>query len=180
MNVYSNSSHSALKYLKDTEANVCNLLIMTGDFNIWDSLWNLPFPHHSTISNDLIIIADLFNLDLSIPTNQVPTRYSDNSNDSNSVIDLMFLQSRSLELNNYSIHPDWCLISDHTPLTITIPIVEENVNSSKHSIVKNSKEEVAFIKDVITSIKGLDMSILHDINRLENVVNTFAYHVECT
>ena len=34
MNVYSNSSHSALKYLKDTEANVCNLLIMTGDFNI--------------------------------------------------------------------------------------------------------------------------------------------------
>jgi len=37
MNVYSDSSHSALKYFKDIEANVCNLLIMTGDFNIWDS-----------------------------------------------------------------------------------------------------------------------------------------------
>ena len=180
MNVYSNSSHSALKYLKDTEANVCNLLIMTGDFNIQDSLWDLPFPHYSTISNDLIIIADSFNLDLSILTNQVLTRYSDNSNDSNSVIDLIFLWSRLLELNNYLIHPDWYLISDHAPLTITIPIVEENINSSKHSIVKNSKEEVVFIKEVITSIKGFDMSILHDINRLENVVNTFAYYVEYT
>ena len=38
MNVYSDSSHSALKYLKDTEVNVSNILIMTGDFNIKDSL----------------------------------------------------------------------------------------------------------------------------------------------
>jgi len=38
MNVYSDSSHSTLKYLKDTEVNVLNLLIMTGDFNIRDSI----------------------------------------------------------------------------------------------------------------------------------------------
>jgi len=38
MNVYSDSSHSALKYLKDTEVNLHNFLIMTGDFNIRDSL----------------------------------------------------------------------------------------------------------------------------------------------
>jgi len=44
MNVYFNSSHSALKYLKDTEMNINNLLIMTGDFNIRDSLWDLFFP----------------------------------------------------------------------------------------------------------------------------------------
>ena len=37
MNVYSNSSHTALKYLKDAEVNISNLLIMTGDFNIRDS-----------------------------------------------------------------------------------------------------------------------------------------------
>jgi len=69
MNLYSNSSHSTLKYLKDTKANICNLLIMTGDFNIWDNRWNLLFPHYSSISNDFIIIADSFNLDLSMPTN---------------------------------------------------------------------------------------------------------------
>ena len=38
MNVYSDSSYSALKYLKDTEVNINNVLIMTGDFNIRDSL----------------------------------------------------------------------------------------------------------------------------------------------
>ena len=73
MNVYSDSSHTALKYLKYTEANIDNIILMTGDFNIRDSLWDSSFPFHSSISDDLIIIADSFNLALSIPTNSCPT-----------------------------------------------------------------------------------------------------------
>ena len=38
MNIYSDSFHSAFKYLKDTEVNIQNLLLMTSDFNIRDSL----------------------------------------------------------------------------------------------------------------------------------------------
>jgi len=38
MNVYSDSSHSAIKYLKNTEINIHNLLVMTRDFNICNSL----------------------------------------------------------------------------------------------------------------------------------------------
>jgi len=34
INIYSDSFHLALKYLKDTEVDIHNLLIMTGDFNI--------------------------------------------------------------------------------------------------------------------------------------------------
>ena len=128
MNVYSNSSHSAIKYLKDTEINICNLLVMTRDFNIHDSLWDPLFLHHLSISDDLIIIADSFNLNLLVPINQVPTRYSNNNNDSNSVIDLMFLQCDSTELNNHSIHPNWCLTSDHALLSITISITEINID----------------------------------------------------
>ena len=119
MNIYSDSSHSVLKYLKDTEVNILNLLIMTGDFNIRDSLWDLSFPHHSAISDDLLIIADSFNLDLSSPTHCVPTRYLDTSGKSNLVINLMFLQSSLTELNNYSIHPEWQLSSDHVSVKFT-------------------------------------------------------------
>ena len=34
INVYSDSSQLALKYLENTEVNINNVLIMTGDFNI--------------------------------------------------------------------------------------------------------------------------------------------------
>ena len=104
MNVYSDFSYSALKYLKNTEVNIRNLLIMTGNFNIQDSLWDPSFSHHSSISDNLLIIADSFNLNLSILTNQVLTRYSDNANNSNSVIDLMFLWCNLFKLDNHSIH----------------------------------------------------------------------------
>ena len=50
LNIYSDSSHTALKYLKDIEVNIDNVLIMTGNFNIRDSLWDPSFPHHSLIS----------------------------------------------------------------------------------------------------------------------------------
>ena len=64
LNVYSDSSHSALKYLKDTEVNINNVLLMTGDFNIRDSLWDPSFLFHASISDDLIMIADSFDLAL--------------------------------------------------------------------------------------------------------------------
>ena len=177
MNIYSDSSHSALKYLKDTKANIHNLLIMFDDFNIRDSLWDPLFPHHTFISDDFLIITDLFNLDLSNPTNQVLTRYSDNINDSNLVIDLMFLHSSSRELNNHSIYPEWYLTSYHASLTITIPIVEESVNSTKHSIIKDSDKETAFINDITLSIRNLNMSNLSDIVSLNNIVNDFTNKV---
>ena len=180
MNIYSDSSHSAIKYLKDTEINIHNLLIMTGDFNIHDNLWNPLFNYYSSTSNDLIIIVDSFNLSLSVSTNQIPTRYSDNVNDANSVIDLMFLQCGSTKLNQYSIHPDWQLTSNHVPLMITIPITEEYkyINIHKRTISKNSNEEDSFLKKVITSFFTLDMSNILEISQLENIVADFTNIVE--
>jgi len=125
MNVYSDSSHTALKYLKNTEVNIENVLFITGDFNIRNSLWDSSFPFHSSVSDNLIIIADSFNLSLSTPTNSCPTRYSDMAGESNLVIDLMFLCYGSYELDCHSIHHENCLSSDHVPLSIKIPIIEK-------------------------------------------------------
>ena len=141
MNIYSDSFHSTLKYLKNSEVNIQNFLIMTDDFNIRDSILELFFPHHSSISDNLIIIADLFNLDLSVSTNPIPTRYSDTVGELNSVIDLMFLWSGLTKLKNHLIYLNWHLTSNHTPFTVSIPIMENDVNSSKFSIVKNSEKE---------------------------------------
>jgi len=66
-------------------------------------------------------IADSLDLLLSNPTNQVPTGYSDNTNDANSVIDLMFLRPNFSEINNHTICPKLQYSLDHAPLTVDIP-----------------------------------------------------------
>jgi len=170
MNVYSDSSHSVLKYLKDTEVNINNVLIMTGDFNIRDSLWDLSFLFHSSISDDLIIIADSFNLALSTPTNPCLTRYSDITGEANSVIDLMFLCYGSSKLNHHSILPKCHLSSDHTPLSINIPIYDEVIYTSKLSISPKSNQETAFIEEIILNFKKLDTSDMGDTEKLERTV----------
>ena len=69
---------------------------------------------------------------------------------------------------------------DHAPLTITITIVEESVNSTKYSIIKDSEEEVAFIKDITIFIRNLNMYNLSNITSLDNVINEFANEVKST
>ena len=178
LNVYSDSSHSALKYLKDTKVNIDNIILMTGDFNIRDSLWDPSFPFHSSISDDLIIVADSFDLALSSPTNSCPTRYSDMAGESNSVIDLMFLWYRSSELDNHSILPESRLYSDHAPLSIDIPISEEIIQTSKLTLAPKSDQETAFIHDIISKLKHLDMSNIVDIEKLKWAVNQLGTIIE--
>ena len=171
LNVYSDSSHSALKYLKDTEVNINNIILITGDFNIKDSLWDPSFPFHSFISDNLIMIADSFDLVLSSPTNSCPARYSNMAEESNSVIDLMFLQYGSLELDHHSILPDSHLSSDHAPLPIDIPIFKEIIQTSKLILIPKSEQETTFINNVISNFKTLDTSNIVDAIKLECVVN---------
>ena len=121
----------ALKYLKNTEVNINNILIMTRDFNIRDNFWNLNYLYHSSYRDTLFDITDSFSLKLSKPTEFFPTRYSDNTQDLNSVLDLVFLCPNSPEHNNHCIYPDWRLISDHIPITVNISILEKYVQTKK-------------------------------------------------
>jgi len=62
---------------------------------------------------------------------------------------------------------------DHAPLTITIPIIKENVLTKKHMIVKDSKKEKTFVNEIIKVIKDIDMSNLSNVISLESVVCSF-------
>ena len=160
----------ALKYLKDTETNISNVIIMTGDFNIRDSLWDSNFPFHSIHSDMLFDIADSFSLALSNLTENFPTRFSDNNQNSNLVLDLVFTQPSSMKFNHHHIHPDWRLISDHAPITVDIHIDDENIPTKKHSLVKGSDEEKRFIEGLTWFIKNLNISPIQDAESLEEVV----------
>jgi len=170
LNIYSDSSHSALKYLKDTEVNINNVLLMTGDFNIRDSLWDLSFPFHSSISDDLFMIADSFDLALLVPTNPSPTRFSDTAGESDSVIDLMFLRCDSIELDRHTILTESRLSSDHAPLSIDIPIYDEVIHSTKLVITPGSDQEKEFFKDIISSFISLDTSNIDNVDCLNQIV----------
>ena len=168
----------ALKYLKDTEVNIDNVLLMTGDFNIRDSLWDPSFPFHSSISDDLIMIVDSFDLSLSVPTNPGPTRFSDTAGELNSIINLMFLRCGSSELDHHHILPNHHLSSDHVPLIINIPIEDEFVQSTKFSVIPGSDKEKEFIKDVMSNILTLDTSNINSVDNLIFVVNHLCSIVE--
>jgi len=64
---------------------------MIENFNIKDNNQNPLYSHYFVHANTFRKIADLFDLELSIPISQVLTRYTDNLNESNSVINLIFL-----------------------------------------------------------------------------------------
>ena len=76
------------------------------------------------------------------------------------------------------IHPNWHLLSNHAPLTISIPITEENIISSRLAILKNSEEEAAFVKEAIVIIKNMNTSNLMDRDKLNDIVNLLELKIE--
>ena len=167
INVYSDSFQSALKYLK---SNIHNIIIMTGDFNIRDSIWNSNFPFHFSYSDSLFDIVDSLSLDISKPLENVPTRFSDNDYNANSVLDLVFLRSSSPEFNHHCIHLNWRFSSDHTLITIDISIHEEKILHTWRSLVKGSDEENQFIENDIQIIKNLNTFSIQNTETLKKVV----------
>ena len=99
------------------------------------------FSFHSSHSDTLFNIADSFSLEISKLTKNLSTRFSGNYQDSNFILNLVFLQPFSLEFNNHCIHSDWRLSSDHTPITIDVSI---------------SNKESLFLEDLTQSIKNLN------------------------
>ena len=104
INMYSDEQQNALKYLKNTKVNLNNVLAMTGDFNIRDNDWNLSYPYHSVHTDTLQEVADSFDLELSTPINSVSTQYTNNHQDTNLVLDLIFFQAELEKFNSHKFY----------------------------------------------------------------------------
>jgi len=175
INIYSDSNQTALQVLRNNTRNIGITIIMTGDFNIRDSDWDPNIQYHSIHMEDLISIVDSLNLKLATPANPGPTRYADNQWDSNSVLDLMFINPNNLGFNKHTLNPDICLPSDHVSLIIEVGIKGENIDCTFQAIKKDSKEEKAFIRDILKGIRNIDTSELKnqmDIQRCANTLST--------
>ena len=67
------------------------------------------------------------------------------------------------------IYPELKLLSDHTPLTIDIMIIEEYIQTKKHTIIKNSEEEKNFLAELIESVKGLNTKYISSKENLKQI-----------
>ena len=62
---------------------------------------------------------------------------------------------------------------------ITIPIVKEHIQTKKQTIIKESKEEHTFIKELIEVIKLINTNVIQDVKCLENIISAFTNLLEC-
>jgi len=173
INIYSDEHQSTLKYLKDTKANICNILVIAGDFNIRNRDWDFSYSFHLTHSDSLTNIADSFDLKLLCSIQQVPTCYANNANNANSVIGLLFLYLNSIEINNHNILPELYYPSDHISLTVDISIAEEFIQDKHQTIIRNSNKENNFILDLIKVIENINTMTIPDKESLELIVQEY-------
>jgi len=143
---------------------------MTGNFNIRDSDWDPLVHYHSIYTDDLLTIANSLGLELSSPSNPGSTRFADNSHDSYSVLDLVFIPPDNLGFGKQILHPEIQRPSDHVPITVEVGIHGTNIDINRWSIKKDSEEEKNFISSIITDVKNLDMLNIRTKDGLENSV----------
>ena len=74
--------------------------------------------------------------------------------------------------------PDLRSLSNHAPLSVSIIIEEEFVQERKQTIVKNSKEENEFIKELKVQIGDIDTTNILNSDLLECLTQEFTFIAE--
>jgi len=60
---------------------------------------------------------------------------------------------------------------------VKILIFEENIQTRKYIIVKNSEEENNFVKEVMMLIKGLNTIYIYNKENLESIIQEFTNNI---
>jgi len=103
---------------------------MIGYFNIRNNDWDPLYLHYSNHTDFLKKIANSLDLELLTPINQVLMQYTNNLQDLNSVLDLIFLCSNAEEFNNHFILSVYQGLSNHALLLVYIII--KNLSKRKN------------------------------------------------
>ena len=122
-----------------------------------------------THSNFLIKVTNSFDLKLLSPIHQVPIHYSDNPNNVNSIINLIFIRPNSIKIDYHSILLESL---DYISLTVNIFIMEEFIQEKQYTIIRNSKEEEEkFVFE--NTIENINTLSILDKETLETTVQEY-------
>jgi len=146
---------------------------MTKDFNIRNRNWDPSYPHHSAQRNILMEVTDSLKLKLSPPIHQILTQYANNTNNFNSVIDLMFLWPYSVKVDNYFILPDSQYSLDYALLVVDIFISKEFIQDKWWTINRNSEEKERFVTELMITLENIDMTNISSKESLKNIVQEY-------
>ena len=72
------------------------------------------------------------------------------------------------------ILPDLRSLLDYAPLIVDIIINKKFIQDKQYTIIKNSKKEEDFIKELRIAIGNIDTSNISNIDLLENTVQEYA------
>ena len=109
-------------------------------------------------------------MELFYPSNPGSTRYTNNPQDSNSVLGLVFLQSNTLGFSLYTLHPELQWPSDYVLFIIKVGIKDVNIDITVQSIKKNSDKEKNFIESLRKGITYLDTLSITGKDSLQAIV----------
>ncbi|KAF5359454.1 hypothetical protein D9756_003188 [Leucocoprinus leucothites] len=171
LNIYSDSSSSAINFLSTNFIDIPNIIYMGGDFNCRSPEWDPSATYVPMSAITLMELADGFNLTRSSPTIISPTHFSSIESHDNSVIDLIFCANNSTP---HIIDVNSRLPSDHAPLIMDLPICPDYINYKKRVLPKDSDEETAFTFQVSEHLAALDCSDIHSTSCLNNISDSIS------
>jgi len=125
-------------------------------------------------------IANSLGLELSPPSNPRPTRYANNSHDTNSVLDLVFLPPNNPGFGKHTLFPEIHKPSDNVPLIIEVGIEKEKIDIIIQSIKKDTNKEKDFISEIRSGIKHLNTSAIINKNTFQEVIDQLTLVYENT